>query len=381
MKKYICLIFSVVSVLFFSCRHTKSITWSDEKELDALVKQLNKSGGNEKLIADLQRVYNDAFQKSSARLYNFYFEPVPGKWDKVVPEMEGIQRMYDIISQNAYAMRIVKPENFYQQLLLTKDSAASWYYDYGTERMKQPGRESQREAHDAFQKGLRFVSNYKDAGKLSQDAYNRSIVNVLVNQIQYDDYSMSSWGYSRFGNQDRMTHDRLIRDLGAQTASQVPARFFNEYDLRRSNLGPDFVIDLVWKNIRFDYPHDRTTTYNRSKRIETGKDTANKPVYQTVTATLYVTRRELNANADMNIIVSDANTRSQVNWEMLPGEFRYYYEFAEYRGDKRALDNKDLRLLNNNRSQQVPSKEEAMNEMMQKIYHSLVSRIKQTVNW
>ncbi len=379
--KYYLFFFLIAVATNISCKRPVYGTITDEKDIAALIKKLRKKSDDSRVIYELQNVYNNAFQKAAARLNNYYYEAIPDRWDKVVPEQEGLQRMYDIISQNVTAMRMVNPVNYYQQLLLTRDSAASWYYDYGTELMKQNSRQSQRDAYDAFQKGLRFVANYKDAARLSLEAYSRSIVNVLVNQIQYDDYSMNSWGYNRTGNQDRVTHDRLIRDLGAQTASQVPARFFNDYDLRRSNLAPDFVVDLVWKNIRFDYPHDKTTTYNRSKRIETGKDTANKPIYQTVTATLYVTRRELNANADMNIIVTDANSRTQIKWEMLPAEYRYYYEFAEFRGDKRALENSDLTLLNHSRTQQTPTREEAMNEMMQKIYYDLKNRVKQAVNW
>lgn len=380
MKKHL-FIFFIAVVSIFSCKGPNYGTKTDEKDISALVKKLGNKGGDARAVSDLQDVYNNAFQKSAIRLNNYYYESIPERWDKVVPEMEALQRMFDIISQSAYAMQMVKPVNYYQQLLLTRDSAASWYYDYGTERMKQSDRQSQREAYDAFQKGLRFVSNYKDAGKLSQEAYTRSIVNVLISPIQYDDYGMSSWGYNRNGNEDRTTHDRLIRDLGAQTASQVPARFFNDYDLRRSNLGPDLVIDLVWKNIRFNNPQENTHTYNCSKKIETGRDTANRPIYETVTATVYQTKRELKASADMNIIVTDANTRTQVNWKTIPAEYNYFYEYADYRGDRRALAEYDLTLINRDRNKQLPTKEEAMNEMMQKIYNSLVSRIKQTVNW
>lgn len=364
-----------------SCRGSRQSTKSDEKDLSTLISRLNKKGGDDKVIADLKEVYNNAFQKSTQRIENYQYENALQKWEKLIPELEGLQRMYDIISKNAYALRMVKPVNYYQQLLATKDSAASDFYLYGTEQMQQQQRENLKEAYYAFQKSNRYVPNYKNSKSLMKEVYERAIINVLINTIQYDDFGMNNWGWNAYNNTDRMIHSNIIRDLGSQTASNIPARFYDEYELRRQGKSPDLVVDLVWRNLRFDYPRDNSRSYNRSKQIETGRDTANKPIYQTVTATVYVTQRELNANADMNLVITDAVNRTQIKWDRLPAEYRYNYEFAEYSGDRRALDGSDLSLINRSRNQPLPTKEDAMKEMMQRIYSDLVSRIRNTANW
>ena len=151
--------------------------------------------------------------------------------------------------------------------------------------------------------------------------------------------------------------------------------------MRSTGAGPYLVVDLVWLNLRFDQPLDQSRTYNRSKQIETGKDTSGRPIYTTVNATVRVTRRVLNADADMNVIITDAVTRNQIKWDQLPSEYRYTYEYAEYSGDKRALDNSDIALINRGSNQRLPTKEDAMAEMMQRIYSSLVNRIRSTVSW
>ncbi len=369
-----------LSLVLASCSGGKYSTKADEKDLATLIKRLNKKGGDDKIIADLNEVYSSAFQKSTQRLENNRFDPVPQKWEKIIAEMEALQRMYETISQSAYALRMVKPVNYYPQLVATKDSAASDYYEYGTQQMQQQQRESYREAFYAFQKSAAYVLNYKDAKQLMKEAFERSIVHVLINEIQYDDYSMNS-GWNQYNNNSRMMHNSIIRDLGGQNSNNIPARFYNEYDLRRENRSPELVVDLVWRNLRFDQQRDRTRTYNRSQQIETGRDTANKPIYQTVNATIYVTERELNANADMNIIVTDAINRRQVKWDQLPADYRFTIEFADYSGDRRALDNSDWNLINRSRSQPMPSREEAMAEMMRRIYNDMVNRIRNTVNW
>ena len=370
----------LLSFVLVSCSGGKYSTKADEKDLATLIKRLNKKGGDDKIIADLNEVYSSAYQKATLRLENYRFDPVPQKWDKIIAEMEGLQRMYETISQSAYALRMVKPVNFYSPLVATKDSAAADYYAYGTQQMQQQQRQNYKEAYYAFQKSAAYVLNYKDAKQLMKEAFERSIVHVLINEIQYDDYSMNT-GWNQYNNNSRMMHNNIIRDLGGQNSNNIPARFYNEYDLRRENRSPDLVVDLVWRNLRFDQQRDRTSTYNRSKQIETGRDTANKPIYQTVNASIYVTERELNANADMNIIVTDAVNRTQIKWDRLPADYRFTIEFADYSGDRRALDNNDWNLINRSRSQPMPSREDAMAEMMRRIYNDMVNRIRNTVGW
>ncbi len=379
MKQLLPLIILILSLA--SCRGSKYSTKTDEKDLATLIKRLNKKGGDEKVITDLKEVYGNAFQNSTQRIENYRYDPAPQKWEKIIPEMEGLQRMYETISKSAYALRMVKPVNYYPQLVAAKDSAAVDYYTYGTQQLQQQQRENSKEAYYAFQKTLRYVPNYKDAKQLMKAAFDRSIVHVLVNEIQYDDIGMNNWGWNQYNNKDRMIHNNIIRDLGGQNAARIPARFYNEYDLRRVNTAPDMVVDLVWRNLRFDYPRDRIRSYNRSKQIETGRDTANRPIYQTVTATVRVTERKLNANADMNLIVTDAVNRKQLRWDRLPAEYRYSFEFADYSGDSRALGSNDWSLINQSRNQPMPTREDAMNEMMQKIYHDLVNRIRNAADW
>ncbi len=83
----------------------------------------------------------------------------------------------------------------------------------------------------------------------------------------------------------------------------------------------------------------------------------------------------------MNVIITDAVSRNQIKWDRLPSEFRYNYEFATYTGDRRALESNDLTLINRSQNQPLPTKEDAMAEMMQRIYSNLVSRIRNTVSW
>nr|WP_294903493.1 hypothetical protein [uncultured Lacibacter sp.] len=380
MKHFLPFIILVITIA--SCRGSRSATYNDERDLSSLINRLNKKGADDKIIADLQQVYNNAYTSSIQRLNNYSYDPAPNKWEKIIPELEGLHRMYETISQSAYALRLLKPDNVYPRLISTKDSAAADYYQFGSEQMNLQTRENYKEAYYAFQRSQQYVPNYRDAKQLQKEVFDRSIVNVLINQIQYDQIGMgNNWGWNPYSNRDRQYQLNIIRDLGGQNSTTNPARFFDEMQLRTMGAGPDLVVDLVWRNLRFDQPRDQTRSYNRSKQIETGKDTSGKPVYTTVNATVHVTKRMLNGDADMNIIVTDAVSRSQVKWEQVPSEYRYVFEFATFTGDRRALDNNDITLINRSDNQRIPTKEEAMAEMMQRIHSNIVSRIRNTVSW
>jgi hypothetical protein len=381
MKKSLLFTLLIAIILLASCSGSKRSNKSGEKDLATLIKRLNKKGSDDKILEDIRNVYNTAYNSSMQRINNYENDAAPQKWDKLIGEFESLQRMYETINKSAYAIRMIKPVNFYDRIRDTKEKAANDYYSYAEDFFGRDGRQNSREAYYAYEKSNRYIANYKDSKVKMRQAFDRSIVAVLINRIQFDDYGSGSWGWNSYNNSNLVTNDQIVRDLGYQSSNTIPAKFYSDWDLRRANIAPDMVVDMVWRNMRFDQPRDQTRQYNRSKQIETGRDTANRPIYQTVTATVFVTQRDLNADADLNLIVTDANTRREVKWDRLPANYRFTVEFAEYNGDRRALDNNDWTLINRSRNQPMPRREDVLNEMMRNVYNDMLNRIRNAVNW
>ncbi len=380
MKKRFTLVLIISSLLLAAC--SRNTYKSEQKDLSMLIKRLTKKGSDDKVLADIRSIYEPALLRTQQNLNNYQYDAPPQKWDKIIGEMQNMQRMYDIINTNQYAVRMIKPVNYYRTILATKDSAASDYYVYGMQYFEREGRNNSRQAFEAFDKTLSYVPNFKDAQQKKQEAFNRSIIYVLINQIQYDGFGFNNnWNWNNYNNRDQMLQNQIINDLGGRNNRNIPALYFNEWDLRRENRAPDLVVDLVWRNSQFDQPRDRSRNYNRSKQIETGRDTANRPIYQTVTATVFVTERYLEANADMNLIVTDAKNRTQLDWQVIPASFRTSVEFATFSGDRRALDENDLRLINRSQNQPMPNREDVFQEMMRNIYNDMLNRIQRVTNW
>lgn len=80
----------------------------------------------------------------------------------------------------------------------------------------------------------------------------------------------------------------LVRELGGRNSSRYPARFYTDWEARRDNVQPDWVVDLTLRNIYIPRPQSYGYSRNVSKQIESGRDTSGKPVYQTVYATINI---------------------------------------------------------------------------------------------
>jgi hypothetical protein len=380
MKNSTLLFLSIGILLLFAC--SRSVHKTEQKDLSMLIKRLTKKGSDDKVLADIHSVYDPALQRAQQNISNYRYDAAPQKWDKLIAEMDAMQRMFDIINTNQYAVRMIKPVNFYRNIAEAKDSAAAGWYNYAADYFVRRGRENYREAYNGYNKSINYIPNYKDARQKMQEAFNNSLIYVLINQVQYDGFGFNNnWNWNNYNSRDQQLQNQLIRDLGGRTNRNIPAYFFNEWDLKRENRSPDMVVDMVWRNTQFDQPRDRTRNFNRSKQIETGKDTANRPIYQTVTATVYVTERYLEASADMNLIFTDAKNRNQIDWQTIPASFRESIEFATYSGDRRALTDNDLQLLNRGSNQPMPNREEVFERMMRNIYNDVLNRIRRVTNW
>jgi hypothetical protein len=133
------------------------------------------------------------------------------------------------------------------------------------------------------------------------------------------------------------------------------------------------------RNLDIPYPYQQTSQYNRSQRIEVGRDTANRPIYQTVYATLNVTRRSFTAEADMYVRINNARTRESLRFRSFQEEYRWDDQIGTYTGDSRALSNNDWNIINNR--YQMPREEEILDELFRKIYPRVRNYITDAVSW
>jgi hypothetical protein len=380
--KYI--VFPIITLIILSaCKTNKNyLSRSDEdRTLFDAVKSLNKRNNDTAAINALPVLYSLAQQRNLRKIESYTASPEITRWDKVIEGYTTLQDMYDAIINVSAASAVVTPINYQQTIYNLKQQAAEDYYMQASSYLNEPGLDNAKKSWTYFKKADSFVSGYKDAKLKMDEAYQNAIVNVQINPVVDNSFFFNTgWGSSGYNYSNEYFQQTLVRELGGKNATRYPARFYTEWEARRDNIQPDWVVDLTLHNMNIPRPQTYTYTRNVSKRVESGRDSSGRPLYQTVYATLHINQQSFTARAEMEVNISDLVTHRNITNMSYREDYRWQEESATYTGDNRALDANDWALINNSHYNE-PRKEDVLNELYRKIYPQVKSRIIYAVDW
>ena len=356
---------------------------NEDKALLDAVKKLNKTPNHEDALAAVPILYANVQKQHEAKIASYSQSTDLARWDKIIGEYNILQEIYDAILNSSPAFKLVNPENYSTQLMETRDAAAADYYRQANLFMNKSGRENAKKAYSYFKKSDQWVPGFKDAAALMNLAYEDVVVDVVINPVQDNSFFFNSgWGNSGYNYSNEYFQQTLLRELqNENTHNRYAARFYSDWQARRDNIQPDWVIDLRLRNMDIPYPRNTSYRRNLSNKIQIGTDTSGIPVYQTVTAVLNVTRSSFTARADMEVIIRDLETNQNISNRTFRDDFRWQEEYASYSGDSRALSADDWALVNNRGGINSPSREDVLNQLYRKIYPQVKNNIKYTVDW
>ena len=204
---------------------------------------------------------------------------------------------------------------------------------------------------------------------------------MVINPIQDNSYfSNSGWGNSGYSYSNDYFQQTLVRDLSGINKERYPARFYTDWEARRDNIQPDWIVDLKLRNIDIPYPRNYNYSKNSNAQVQIGTDTSGNPVYRTVYATLNVTRSSFTARVDMDVNITEVATGKNISFRSFREDYRWQEERATYNGDSRALTARDWELINNS-GFNSPKKEGVLNELFKKIYPQVKNNISYAVDW
>src|SRR5690606_13278728 len=167
----------------------------------------------------------------------------------------------------------------------------------------------------------RFIPGYRDAGAKIDSAFSQALIRVVVHRLDIrSGRFISSWRNSSNRYSNGYFEEMLVRDLNNRSQ---PVEAYLTDDAYRERINADCEIELEMRNLDIPYPYQQTSQYNRCQRIEVGRDTANRPIYQAVYATLNVTRRSFTAEADMYVRINNARTRESLRFRSFQEEYRW----------------------------------------------------------
>ncbi|MEO6187338.1 MAG: hypothetical protein ABIO82_07210 [Ginsengibacter sp.] len=362
---------SLLTFLLWSCSSSRNMiaTTQEDKALLSAIKKLDKKPTDDDLRDTIAALYENAAKVhlENIKVYNTLTEA--DKWDKIIREFRSLQHLSDVINTSNAARSILHPPAYEAKIEVASQNAAKDYYEKGEAHMQSDDKESFYDAYTAFKKSQEFVPDYRDAKKQMDIAYQKSVLNVVINPVTDNSIYYNSAGWNRFGNSfdNDYLQRNLARDLGGTYTKNAPAHFYTDREAQRANVEPDLFVDLTWINLDIPIPYTSSYSRNVSKQIEKGRDTSGHVLYETVSATLYITKKYFTATGDLESRITDAVTGNPVHNNRYNARFDWQQEYATYQGDSRALSGYDLSILNNN-NYMVPRKEDVLTELYQRIY-------------
>jgi hypothetical protein len=383
-ENYMKKILFVITTMFVlaSCKTSKDYLSKsqDDKTLFEIVKQLNKHSSDTNAILALPQVYNVLQQKHMKNIERLNNSTDPGRWEKIHSAYNALQNLYDAIDNSAAAGSFIRPVNYEKELVAVKEAAAEDYYTSGLAYLDRATRQDARKAYTNFKKAESWVKDYKDAKPKMEEAFQSSIILVQVNPVQDNSFFFNTgWGNTGYNFSNEYFQQNLIRDLGGTYASRYPAKFYTEWEARREDVKPDWLVDLVLRNIDIPRPILYTYSRKRSKEVEVGRDTSGKVTYTTVYATVNIKRQSINARGQMDVHITDIVNHKIISSNNYGDTYSWQQETATYTGDRRALTSSDLSLINN--SYNLPRKEDILNELYRNIYPQVKNKISNEVDW
>jgi hypothetical protein len=379
-------IFYAIALLlvFTACKTTKDYVSrsSEDRTLFDIVKTLNKHSNDEDAAKALPLVYAQVQQHHLKKINTYKNYREITRWDKIIEEYSALQKMYDAISNSGTAGNLVTAVSYQNYLYDAKQQAAEDYYQLAATLLQSDTREDAKKAYTYFKKLDKYVAGYKNARAKMDEAYEAAVINVVINPVQYNLFFFNTgWGNTGYNYSNEYFQQTLVRELGGPSSNRYPARFYTHWEARRENVQPNWVVDLTLRNMDIPYPTTYNSTRNVSKQIEAGRDTSGKIIYQTVYATLNTSRQSFTARGEMEVNITDASSRKNISYNIYRDDYTWQQQYATYTGDSRALSNSDWALVNNNRNNPQPRKEEVLNELYRKIYPQVKNRIGYEVDW
>ena len=378
-----CYLTGLILILLASCKTDKDYLSriDNDKTLFDAVKALDKHPGDTAAAKALPILYKQAEIRHLKKINSYNDNNELTRWDKLVDEYNILQKMYTSIEETAAAAALLSPVNYQSRIYDLKQQAAAGYYNEATSYLEKPGREDAKTAWNYFKKADKWVPGYRDAKEKMNEAYHNAIINVVINPVQDNSYFFNTgWGNAGFNYSNEYFQQNLVRELGGTNASRYPARFYSDRDARRDNILSDWVVDLSLRNIDIPSPYVSNYTRNSSKLLETGRDTSGHSIYQTVYATINITRRSFTARVEMEVNITESATRKNISYKTYRDEYRWQEEHAYFTGDSRALSSDDLNMIGNTNIND-PRKEDVLNELYRKIYPQVKSGISYAVEW
>lgn len=368
------LIIMIAAYTLAGCGGSGSLTRTPEedKEVFQAISKLGKNSNAEAAQKAFTSSYATAVLLHQNKITEYRNGTLQDRWERIMHEYGRLNKLAETVQASPQASTLVQTKRYDEQYAEAKQRAVEAYYEKAKSLLTYDNREASVEAYELLQRLNRLAPNYKDSRNLLNIAERSSLLNVVVAPVNYYAQSYNYWGL----NNDYVQQE-IVRELRFQLPSKN-VRIFTDLEARTNRIQPDRIIEIRWDELFLPFPTTQTFTREVSREVQTGVDADKKPVYTTVRATIFVTRRAIQARGNLLCTIINQNNE-RLLWENFPASYNWVEEAATYRGDSRALSSSDWALINNTRIID-PNRRDVFVNVFRQVYPQLMSRIR-SIEW
>jgi hypothetical protein len=348
----------------------------NDKKLDKLIRDYSANPADTSIANQLRFAYEYLLGQRMVPINQLQFSSSLQDKEKLLNAYIDLQAFYDKVRSYSAVSKLLQPSSVGTEIEKTKLDLVSGHYENALNLLEENNWKSSREAYQSLSKIQQWMPGYKDSKKLLQQARESGTIIAVVlplhaEGIYYSNRNSGS-GLRYAGNR---LSEQLVIDLGGSYASTGWYKAYNSYELNYKQISPDWSIDPVWTQLRINEPRYSNREEVRQKQIEVGKDTANKPIYKTVTATLKITTATYDAYGTLELRIVDYANKKNIDRMSWSDKYASSQSWATYTGEAGALSNADWELINakqNNR----PDQFYAEDRLLEKIYPNLLRYVR-----
>lgn len=253
------------------------------------------------------------------------------KYRTAVDNYQKINHLYEEIRTSPGALRIIpKPVSRFNELTVVKEKAAEESYEAGIQALLKNTREDAKQAYFLFNEANQYSPGYREAIEMIEQSRFNATLKVVVQPslLNYGDWNFEPIVFGYNSNQF--------------------VKFYTPQQAEDQNLPK---IDQYIKVIVNGYQEGRPVITNKvesfTDSVKTGERTVKgqkTPIYSKVTATLTTYTKKITGKGSITLVITDAESRANLRNDEIIADESWVDYWASYKGDIRALSEKDRKL-------------------------------------
>ena len=338
------LLLCVAALFVASCGSSKKSLQRGEYYTATMeaVKQLRSNPDNRKQQQVLLDAYSLAQEISLRNIQNAFDANAANKYTIAADEYRALNRIADAIYTCPGALRVVpQPAQYTRELSDILPMAAEESYNLAERQLQLNTIHGARQAYMLFVKADEYVSGYRDVhDKIAQALYLATLKVVVQRPATPKNY--------------QLTADFFFNNLMAQMAQVTSNRFIRFYTPEEASkerlTHPDQYLVLDFDDFTVGAMREAKSTVPLSRdSVLVGTTTVNgksQNVYGTVKAELTTFTREVVSQGTLSVKITNAATNRIEEHRSFGGKYVWTNEWATYKGDERALTDKQKKMTN-----------------------------------